>query len=449
MSSKTVDLGFRPRDWQTACYKSLRRFSVLVCHRRAGKSVFAILLLVSRALSAKTANARYAYVGPEKGQAKRVAWDYLKRYALQIPNTKVSEVELWVEFANGARIQIDGADDPDRMRGIYLDGVVLDELADMKPQVWGEIVRPALTDRNGWALFIGTPKGLNLLSELFYAAANKPDWFAARYTYEQTGAIDPSEIASAKRDMSAAQFAQEFMCDFSAGNDQAFISADVIEAAVKAEAQSIESDALICAVDVARSLRGDESVIFFRRGRDARSIPPIYLRTDDIMLLSSRVCEEATRYSAEMVFIDMTGVGGGCVDRCRQLGLTVTGVNNGSKSDYPIDGESVANKGAEIWARMRAWMKDGGAIPNDPELRLQLGARNYGYNLHNEIVLEPKDKMKARGLSSPDRADALALCFSYPVVPRPMEFDDVIGAYVRTRQSKCLTEFDPLAEMLK
>ncbi len=442
-----IDLGFRPRPWQAECYRQLKRFSVLVVHRRGGKTVLAIMVLIARAVAAKSQAPRFAYVGPEKGQAKRVAWDYLKRYASVIPGLKISEVELWVEFPNGARVQLDGADDPDRMRGIYLDGVVLDELADMKPQVWGEIVRPALTDRGGWAIFIGTPKGLNLLSELFYAANGKPDWFAARYTYQDTGAVDATEIESAKRDMSQSQFAQEFMCDFAAGNEDAFISAAHIDAAVLAKPEVLPSEPLICGVDVARSLHGDESVICFRRGRDARSIPSIHIRTDDIMYLSSRVCEEATRWGAEMVFVDVTGVGGGVVDRCRQLGLTVMGVNNGSKADIPIDGEMVANKGAETWARMRAWLKDGGAIPNDPELRLQLGARKYGYNLHNQIVLEPKDKMKARGLSSPDRADSLALCFSYPVAPRPMEFDPTIRAYIRSGQQGVQTEYDPFASI--
>ena len=441
-----IDLGFRPRPWQSECFKKLKRFSVMVCHRRAGKSVLAIMWLIHKALTQTGNDGRFAYVAPEKGQAKAVAWDYVKRYATKIPGTKVSEVELSVEFSNGSRIQLYGADDPDRLRGIYLDGVVLDELADMKPTTWDEVVRPALTDRKGSALFIGTPKGLNLLSQLYFDAAGKPDWFSARYTVDDTGAIDPTELAAAKRDMSISKFRQEFLCDFTAGNDDAFISAEMVDEAVAREPQRMPSDVLVMGVDVAR-FGGDETVMTFRCGRDAVTIKAIHLRGIDTMQVAARVCEEFTRWGCDQVFIDESGVGGGVLDRCIQLGVHAIGVNNGARSDSPVEGLLVANKGAEIWARMREWIKSGGALPNDPELRMQLGSRRYGYNAHSEIVLEKKTDLKKRGLPSCDRADSLSLTFSFPVAPKPMEFDASIRAYVRKGQGTVIKEYDPFARL--
>jgi phage terminase large subunit len=133
--------------------------------------------------------------------------------------------------------------------------------------------------------------------------------------------------------------------------------------------------------------------------------------------LAHRVAALAERLGAHAIFVDETGVGAGVIDQLRALGFRhAQGVNNGAKADRTtIDGELVANKGAECWAAMRSWLKSGGAIPNDADLRQQLEGRDYGYNVHNEIVLERKDDMKKRGLASPDRADALALTFAYPV----------------------------------
>jgi phage terminase large subunit len=217
-----------------------------------------------------------------------------------------------------------------------------------------------------------------------------------------------------------------------------FISSEVVAEACRREPSANIYDPLIMAVDVAR-FGEDESSIRFRRGRDARSIPAIHLRGVDTMTLAGRVVQEARDRNPDAVFIDETGVGGGVVDRCRQLGLQVIGVNNGAKTDIPVEGELVANKGAECWARGRAWLKDG-AIEDDPALRTQLESREYGFNAHNEIVLEKKDDMKKRGLASPDRADGLMLTFAYPVAQRTKPPVLRVGAETRTAG-----DWDPFA----
>ncbi len=154
-------------------HRQLQRFNVLVAHRRFGKTVFCINELIAKAAANRHAEPRYGYVAPLLAQAKDVAWHYLKRFTAPIPGISVSETELWVDLPNGARIRLYGADNADRLRGLYFDGIVLDEYAQMSPRVWPEIIRPMLADRAGWALFIGTPMGRNHFCALYEQAARE------------------------------------------------------------------------------------------------------------------------------------------------------------------------------------------------------------------------------------------------------------------------------------
>jgi hypothetical protein len=174
-------------------------------------------------------------------------------------------------------------------------------------------------------------------------------------------------------------------------------------------------------VDVAR-FGDDASILRFRRGRDARTIPPIKLRGADTMELAARIADESARYRVDAIFVDGGGVSDGVVDRCRQIGLKVTEVQFGAKSDRAPVGQDrpigYANKRAEIWGNMRDWLV-GGTIDNDPELIADLTGIEYGYVLRegrDAIQLERKEDMKRRGLASSDNGDALALTFSYPVL---------------------------------
>ena len=147
-----------------------------------------------------------------------MAWDYLR--AAMAPSrafgASVHETELRVDYPNGGQVRLFGADNPDALRGIYLDGVVLDEYADMDPRVWSEVIRPALADRQGWAVFIGTPKGRNAFFELWRRAQSEPGWFSLMLKASETGLIAADELMLARRDLSEAQYAQEFECSFDA-----------------------------------------------------------------------------------------------------------------------------------------------------------------------------------------------------------------------------------------
>ena len=192
-----------------------QRWAVLVCHRRAGKTVATIADIIRRAVMEKKENARYAYIAPYYAQAKNIAWDYLLRFA-EPSIVKANQSELWVELVNGAKIRLFGADNPDALRGLYLDGVVLDEYADMKPRLWGEIVRPLLTDRQGWATFIGTPKGHNAFYDIYNEAQKNPNWYVKTLRADQSGLLPEAELLDAQATMSDNQYEQEFLCSFEA-----------------------------------------------------------------------------------------------------------------------------------------------------------------------------------------------------------------------------------------
>lgn len=411
-----VELPFQPFRHQRLAHQ-LRlavRFLVLVWHRRAGKTVFAVLELLLAAIECKRERGRFGYIAPLLKQSKAIAWDYLKHYARLIPGCVINETDLQVELPNGARVRLFGADNPDSFRGLYFDGVVLDEVADMRPQVWGEIIRPALADRQGWALFIGTPKGVNLFSELYYRALKEEGWGADLKRAAETGVITADELAQARREMSDAQFAQEMECDFAAAVDDVLLRLDdVLAAQRRTLAEPSYSFApRVLGVDVAR-YGSDSTVLFPRQG--LAGLTPTILRGADTMAVSARVAQAIARWEPDAVFVDDTGVGGGVTDRLRQLGHVVVAVNFGSK---PLD-ERYENRRTEMWWLMAEWVRAGGCLPESTELTQELTAPRYSYaNARGRLALESKDDLRSRGLPSPDIADALALTFAAPVAPR-------------------------------
>jgi hypothetical protein len=213
--SRDIKLKYRPRSVFEDFHNRKERWAVIVAHRRCGKTVACINDLIVKALLENKPHAQYAYIAPFYSQAKSVAWRYLERFSEPVM-TKANQSELWVELVNGARIRLFGADNPDALRGNFLDGVVMDEMADMKPSVWGEIIRPLLADRLGWATFIGTPKGHNAFYDIYNEATKKPNWYTKVLRADQTNLLAQSELDDAKATMSENQYEQEFLCSFEA-----------------------------------------------------------------------------------------------------------------------------------------------------------------------------------------------------------------------------------------
>jgi hypothetical protein len=414
-TARVITLPYTPRYPQPEIHGLIEshRFSVIVAHRRLGKTVCMVNHLVKAALLDVSGSGRYGYVAPYRNQAKNIAWDYLKHFSAPVPGRAVNEGDLYIEFPNGSRIRLFGADNADVMRGLYFDGVVLDEVANMKPEVWGEIVRPALSDRNGWACFIGTPKGVNLFYDLYTLGQGVEGWCSKVYRADETGVVSDEELESAKSVMSDKQYRQEFLCDFSASTDNVLITIDMVSrAASKALTERDVAGAVrIIGVDVAR-FGDDRSVICKREGLWCR--PLRIIDHMDNMTFAGIAAAEINEFNPDAVFID-SGRGEGVIDRLRQLGYRVMEVNFGG---HAIESARYANKRSEMWDKMREWIEAGGAIPNDSDLKGEMAAPTYSFDAGGRVLLEKKEKLKERGLRSPDLADALALTFAAPVYPQ-------------------------------
>ena len=215
--TETLKPAYTPRPQFLPFHSSHDRWRVLVAHRRSGKTVASVNELIERASYFPRNDGQFAYVAPQLKQAKRIAWAYLKRYSQHIAK-RVNEAELYVELINGSKIFILGADDPDNARGFYFDGIVLDECAQIKPSFWTEVIRPALSDRRGWGIFLGTPKGKgNFFYTLYKRALSAPQkFFLLELKASQTGLIGPKELAELREDMDDAEYAQEYECSFDA-----------------------------------------------------------------------------------------------------------------------------------------------------------------------------------------------------------------------------------------
>lgn len=317
--------------------------------------------------------------------------------------------------------------------------LVFDEASAIADIIW-ETAEGALTDKNTeimWFAFGNPTKNTGKFYECFHTQRHR--W--------RHRSIDSRTVRISNKNL-----LQEWLDDYTEDSDffrihvrgefprhgaLEFISAEDVRFAQAREVSPFPFDPLILGVDVARY--GDDSTILYtRRGRDGRSTPYVTLRQVDTMVVAGRVAEEHAKHRYDAIFVDAGGVGGGVVDRLRQLRIPVWPIDFGSRPDNINFDEKIlyANKRAEIWGAMRRWLKDGG-IPATRDLEVQLLAPQYFYNNANAILLEAKKDMKRRGVASPDIADALALTFAFPVGER---------AFNAGAKSKHQIDFDPFAD---
>ena len=217
---KQIVIPYKPRELQNFLHKKCdkNRFNVIIVHRRGGKTVFAINHLIKKALTNKRPYPRYAFISPYRLQGKSTAGDYLKQFSAAIPGTKFNESELRVDFnVNNSRIQIIGAENSSAIRGQYFDGIIVDETQNIAPDLFDTILRPCLSDRNGFAIFIGTPRGRNYFYQLHQLAKQTEDWFTCVFRASETKIIHEKELTDAKAIMSPEAYAQEMECSFQAG----------------------------------------------------------------------------------------------------------------------------------------------------------------------------------------------------------------------------------------
>lgn len=236
-----VEIPYQPRIWAEALYSTLKRWIVLVLHRRAGKTT-AVLNHLQRDCI-RIPQSQFAYIGPTYKQSKRVAWDIAKQISVDIPGIEYNESELTIKYPNGSKLILVGSDNPDSLRGMALWGVGFDEYSQQPSNIFSEIISKALADHLGYAIFFGTPKGKNEFHRLYQNALTEPDWTVVFKTIDdslrdETGetinnlrvALEDDRKLVAQGLMTQDEFNQEWYCSFEAAVKGAYYATEIAEA---------------------------------------------------------------------------------------------------------------------------------------------------------------------------------------------------------------------------
>ena len=342
--------------------------------------------------------------------------------------------KTWPELAKWHRLAINGdaitwsENNTEAIAGLHNKGrrafALFDEASAIPAPVW-ETIEGALTDAGTelfWTVFGNPTRSAGRFRECFAGGRFAHRWSPLQIDSRSVSMTNKAQIASWVKDYGEdSDFVRVRVRGiFPRAGTMQFIDSERIGEAVSRPLIADPTAALVMGVDIARH-GADQTVIRFRRGLDARSIPALKFRIPDLMLVASRVMEQVNAHSPDAVFVDGTGIGWGVVDRLAQLGCsTVRGIDFGARADRTDGGDAAAryaNKRAEMWGYMKEWCK-AGCLPDDRDLVADLTAVDYGYDASDAILLERKDDMRKRGLASPDDGDALALTFAYPVERR-------------------------------
>lgn len=431
------------------------RFVVAVAHRRFGKTECAIECLTAGACAELKPHGMYGYIAPYLKQAKAIAWRKLKRRVSALFGTNwreagvtKNEAELWVQFPNGARIQLFGADNADAMRGLYFDGIVIDEIADMKSDTWNGVIRPALADRLGWALFIGTPKGLNQFYKFYNRGLKDPYWKSLMFSATTTKLpwLPPSEIKALQDDMTEAMFRQEMLCDFQASSDDVLFKLDLLHNSINRQMRlsDITGSARIIGFDIAGPGKdSDKSVLTKKEG--LLVWPQKVYRGMTTPELCDVLASEMVQWKADGVIVDM-GYGFAIVEQMHRRGFSnVYGVHFNNTPIMP----HYSNKKTEMAYRVKAFLDAGGKIPNDAELIEEMSTHTVGMDEKGKLTLLPKPKVKEIIKRSPDKFDSLMLAHAFdiqPIILNPLQNPErassmMIGGYLA--QQAAAQDYDP------
>ena len=333
MATKEVVIPYRPRSQWIDFHKDQSRWKVVVAHRRAGKTVALFNHAIRDAFACPHERPRYAYVAPYLSQAKSVAWDYAKTFCAPIPGVTFNEAELRVDLPNGARIRLFGADNYHALRGMYFDGVILDEFGDMDPRAWTEVIRPALSDRQGWAAFAGTPRGKNAFYDMRNRGLKGQDgWAAWVLKASETGILSADELKDARDSMDASAYNREYECDFEASVEGAYYATEMAK---------VEADKRICRVPVEPTVRvdtwwdlgiDDATAIWFVQdvGQERRVIDYIEVSGEGLPQIAKRLDDKGYRYGRHILPHDAEarelGTGVSRIETLHRLGVLETEV---------------------------------------------------------------------------------------------------------------------------
>ena len=299
MDGSRVVIPYRPRKAFMPFHNRTQRWACLVAHRRAGKTVAAVNDIIRAAVTYQGQRGLFGYVAPYRSQAKAVAWQYFLEFAAPVTESK-NEQELTITLFNGSQIRLFGADNADAMRGLGFDGLYLDEYGDFRPSVFGNVLRPSLSDKTGWCVFGGTPKGRNQFWDIYETATRLPsEWFLLRLPATSSGILPATELAAARAQLAEDQYLQEYECSFEAAILGAFFGKEMREA---------EQQGRICQVPYDPNLpvysswdlgyRDDTAIWFYQIGRgEIRVIDFHAVSGADIYDIAETVTQKPYRYA--------------------------------------------------------------------------------------------------------------------------------------------------------
>lgn len=333
------------------------------------------------------------------------------------------------------------ADNPEAFAGLHNEGkrvlVVFDEASGIEDVIW-ETIDGVMNEKDTELLWIATgnpTRNVGRFRECFDTEGQGQFWWTLK--------VDSREVSFTNKERIERQIAlwgvdsdfikKRWLGEFPSSSSAQLIPSDAIALAMHRDVQSYPYEALVMGVDVAR-FGDNESVIVFRRGKDARSIPAQRFRGLSNVELGNQIAALKALHNPDAIFVDGGGVGGGVIDFLRHLGHSPLEVQFGGKASIPLGGEIAANKRSEMYLSLRTWLREGGGIERAPDLRDQLVAQEYTHSKvkgrQDAIILTPKDQMD----ESPDWSDALALTFAFPVSAQQ---------WAGVAQMK--SEYDPLA----
>jgi hypothetical protein len=417
------------RDYQKPVWNAFSsgqyKRGVTVWPRRNGKDLVAINLIAALAMQRV---GTYYYIAPFYNQVRQIIWEGIagteKKFIDYIPHQlviKKSQQEMRLTLRNNSTIKLCGSDNIDSIVGTNPIGIVLTEFSLHKPEVW-HYLRPILAENGGWALFNGTPRGLNHFFQLAHLAEKDPLWFYQFLTRDDTG-IPTMEAIEADRasGMPESLIQQEYYCSWSASSEQTLIPLELITPAINrpVNVESIQSFPRIIGVDPAFAVNGDEAVIARRQGPLLHPLERYQGLAP--MALASRVADLINEWHPDVVFVD-AGRGEGIISRLDQLGYgaLVVPVNFGGRTFSDL----YHRKKDEIWCKMKNWLADPthpASLPDDEKLFADLSAPTFTLNDRGFIQIESKTQLRSRGIGSTDCADAVAVTFAEDVAQDPMQ----------------------------
>lgn len=429
------------RDYQTPAWDYMMQDkpglrALTVWPRRNGKDLIALNILIAKAAQRP---GLYLYIGPFHNQTRQIVWmgatnegrkflDFIPSQLITAVRTSVMEIDLF----NGGMIKLVGSDHYDSLMGLNCIGAVFTEYSLQRPEAW-DYIRPMMTGNGGWALFNGTPRGLNHMYKMARMAAKNDDWFYQYLTRDDTGYPSEEAIEADRRSgMKESLINQEYYCQWEASSDEVFIPLEVVMPTIQDDAEiepSLYTHApRILGADVAYSATGDFATLFYRQGRKVH-FGRRYKGMDN-MAFADEIARFIRQIRPHAVFID-AGRGEGVISRLDRLGFSdvVVPVHFGAK----VYVEGIANMKALMWDRMLSWfMSD-----NKPDMT-NLDECSYSnseieedlvteittpfmiLNEKNEVQVESKKSLKSRGVPSPDLAEGLALTFAEVIEREPI-----------------------------